>query len=133
MDTTDNDEDWEWLADTPEEFAEAIENATTENERIFFTTLRYKVLHEAAGSYDVLMHDEDNEDGIFILRISDDFLIGRKDKNGKEVAVTLEVDGLFFFLEQDMCSYIGQNISVLEWLRGRDYKGIRYDGNNDLR
>lgn len=59
-------EDWDCIVDNPEEFENAIENASTNNEREFFKKLRYKVLHEPAFSNDVLMNDKDNEDGIYV-------------------------------------------------------------------
>lgn len=129
----DNDEDWEYISDTPYEFAEAIKSAKTLEERSFFENLRNKVLHEPAASNDVLMHYEDNEDGIYILRISDTFLLGKVDIDGHNVVVPSEYDGLFFFLSQDMYDYLGIHISIGQWLNNRNYLGIRYDQNNDLR
>lgn len=128
-----NDEEWEYLSDTPEQFKEAITNAVSENEKIFFSKLRSKVLNEGAASNDVLMHNEDNEDGIYILRISDDFLVGKKDKSGKDVSIIVEISGLFDFLSEDLHRQLNRHISILEWLRERDYKGIHYDANNDFR
>ena len=126
-------EDWDCFEDTPEEFQNAIKNARSDNERIFFETLMYKVVHEPAFSNDVLMHDKDNEDGIYILRVSDDFLIGKKDINGMDVCSPTEYSGLFYFLTTDMYPYLHRHITVGEWLRKRDYAGIRYDANNDER
>lgn len=128
-----NKEDWSDMNDTPEEFEMAIKNAVSANEKIFFTKLRYKVLNEGAASYDVLMHNDDNEDGIYILRISDDFLIGRKNAEGKDVVVIIEIPGLFYFLSEDMFRQLNRHITILDWLRERDYAGIRYDANNDFR
>lgn len=119
---------WEFLCDTPEEFKNAIKHACSENERIFFEKLRYKMLYETAFSNDVLMNDKDNEDRIFIVRSRfDDILIGSK----KEDIPACEYEGIFHALEEDMYIYTGQHITLLEWLRKRDYHGIRYDANND--
>lgn len=126
-------EDWEGFEDTPEEFENAIQNAKSDSERTFFETLMYKVVHEPAFSNDVLMHDRDNEDGIYILRVSDDFMIGKKDSKGMDVCSPAEYSGLFYFLETDMYPYLHRHIAVGEWLRNRDYSGIRYDANNDER
>ena len=126
-------EDWEYIVDTPEEFDDAIQNAESDNESKFFKTLMYKVVHEPAASNDVLMHNEDNEDGIYILRVSDDFMIGKKDENGMDACTPSEYSGLFFFLSTDMYPYLGHHITVGEWLKRRDYGGIRYDANNDER
>lgn len=128
-----SEEDWEDMNDTPEEFKNAIKYALTDNEKEFFKKLRFKVLNEGAASYDVLMNDKDNDDGIYILRISDDFLIGRKDDNGKDMVTILEIPGLFYFLSEYMDQQINRHITILDWLRERDFSGINYDANNDLR
>ena len=125
-------ENWEYLADTPEEFDAAIKNAVSENERIFFEKVRYKVLNETAASNDVLMNEADNEDKLYLLRVgTDDFMIGRNITDPNEKSSPIENAGLFGALEEDLYPYIGRHITLLEWLRGRDYKGIRYDANND--
>lgn len=126
------EEDWESLNDTPEEFDAAIKNAVSENEREFFEKLRYKELHETAFSNDVLMDEVDNEDGLYILRvITDEIMIGKNINDPKETSVPCEYDGLFFALSQDIFRYIGRHVTLWDWLRERDYRGIRYDRNND--
>lgn len=125
-------DDWKWLADTPEEFCEAIKNAKTPKEKEFFEKLMYKILNETAGSNDVLMHDRDNEDGLYILRVgTDDIMIGRKADDPDIPPYPHEYAGLFFALEFDLEPYLHRHVTLLEWLRERDYAGIRYDRNND--
>lgn len=125
-------EDWEDLADTPQEFKEAINNSISENERIFFEKLKYKFLHETAASNDVLMNEVDNDDGMFIIRVgTDDILIGKNLSNPDEKTSPSEFGGIFLALDQDLYKYLHRHITLLEWLRERDYKGIRYDANND--
>ncbi len=129
-----NYDDWESLADTPEEFAEAIRNAISPNERVFFEKLRYKELNETAFSNDVLMHERDNDDGLYILRVySDNIMIGNHITEPEKAAVPQEYEGLFFVLKQDLFSFLGRHVTLHEWLRERDYEGIRYDQNNDYR
>lgn len=126
------EEDWKWFADTPEEFENAINNAVSENEREFFEKFRYKLLNETAASNDVLMHDEDNEDGLFILRVgSGDIMLGSHDKVRDVWSDESEYAGIFLAIEQDLFPFIGRHITLLDWLRARDYRGIRYDRNND--
>lgn len=125
-------EDWEYVADTPEEFEEALKNAISDNERTFFKKFRHKILTETAASNDVLMHEDDNEDGLYILRVgTDDVLIGRNLTKPGEKTTPAEYAGIFLALEQDIFRYTGRHETLLEWLRRRDYKGIRYDRNND--
>lgn len=133
MNTFNDNEIWECFDDTPEEFEQAINNACSPNERTFFEKLLYKVVNEVAASNDVLMHDRDNEQGIYILRISDDFLIGKKDESGHDTAMPVEYEGLFTLLSSDMHRFVNRHITVGQWLRDRDYRGINYNGNNDLR
>lgn len=125
---------WNYLEDTPEEFDTAIKNALSDKEREFFEKLRYKILHETAFSNDVLMHEKDNEDGLYILRVgTDDIMIGcNLEKSGKKSS-PVEISGLFDALEEDINDYVGHHITLIDWLRKRDYRGIRYDANNDYR
>lgn len=124
--------EWEYLSDTPDEFNEALKNATSDKEREFFKNIRFKILHETAFSNDVLMSDIDNNDGLFIIRSGiDDILIGINAADTSEKTMPCEYEGIFHALEQDLHRYIGRHVSLLEWLRERNYKGIRYDANND--
>lgn len=125
---------WDYLEDTPEEFDAAIKNAVSDKEREFFEKLRYKILHETAFSNDVLMHEKDNEDSLYILRVgTDDIMIGRNLEKPGEKTSPVEITGLFAALEDDIYEYMGRHITLLDWLRERDYRGINYDANNDYR
>ncbi len=124
--------DWDYLSDTQNEFEEAIANAISENERQFFEKLRFKFLHETAASNDILMNESDNDDGIYILRVgTDDILIGKDLENPDEKTTPAEYAGIFLALQHDMYMYVHRHITLLEWLRERNYKGVRYDANND--
>lgn len=132
MKKKENPEDWEDIADTPQEYEHAIKNATSDNERRFFEKLRYKVLHETAASNDVLMNEKDNEEGLYVLRVgTDDILLGKNLSDPNEKSTPIEIAGLFQALEEDIFPYVGRHITLWQWLRDRDYKGIRYDANND--
>lgn len=125
-------EDWEDLSDTPEEFDAAIKNALTPNEKEFFEKLRFKELNETAASNDVLMNEADNTEGLYILRVgSDGILIGRNISDPKEATTPEEYAGIFLALQQDISQFVGRHVTLLEWLRQRDFKGIKYNQNND--
>lgn len=80
------------------------------------------------------MHEKDNEDGLYILRVgTDDIMIGRNMEKSGETTSPVEISGLFAALEEDIYEYVGRHVTLLEWLRERDYRGIRYDANNDYR
>lgn len=126
------EEDWEYIADTPDEFDAAIKNAVSDKEREFFEKLRYKVLHETAFSNDILMYDSDNEDGLYLYRVgTDDFMIGKWLSQPQKSVGGHEFAGLFEALAENLYPWLGRDITLLQWLRERDYKGIRYDANND--
>lgn len=125
---------WEHIADTPEEFEEAIRNAVSENEREFFQKLRYKILNETAASNDVLMNENDNDDGLYLLRVgTDDIIIGKNISDPAETISPEEYAGIFLALEQDISRFVGRSVSLKDWLRERDYRGIKYDQNNDYK
>lgn len=128
----DLDPNWEYLSDTPGEYNHAIENAVSDKEKEFFIRLRHKVLHHPAASNDVLMDDTDNEEGLYILRVSDDFMIGKYHQDNPDVQYPREFGGLFLFLKQDLYPYLGYHITIHEWLRKRNYSGINYNADNDL-
>lgn len=129
-----NQECWEHIADTPEEFEEAIRNAVSENEREFFEKLRYKILNETAASNDVLMNENDNDDGLYLLRVgTDDIIIGKNISDPDETVSPEEYAGIFLALEQDISRFVGRSVSLKDWLRERDYVGIKYDQNNDYK
>ncbi len=128
-----NPEDWDSMVDTPEEFEEALINPFSTEEKDFLEQMRYKISKEIAASNEVLLRDDENEDGIYLLRVgNDDFIVGRITTDSSYLKHPNEIAGLFGFLEFDLYPYLHRHISIKEWLRKRNYKGIRYDRNNDL-
>ncbi len=125
-------EEWEYLSDTQEEFELAIQNAVTPNEREFFEKLRYKILNETAFSNDILMKDDENSDAIYIMRVgTDDIMIGHNLTVAGKEHEAVELAGVFYAMSYDLYDFLGYHITLQEWLRNRDYRGIRYDRNND--
>ncbi len=125
-------EEWEYLSDSQEEFELAIQNAVTPNEREFFEKLRYKILNETAFSNDILMKDDENSDAIYIMRVgTDDIMIGHNLTVAGKEHEAVELAGVFYAMSYDLYDFLGYHITLQEWLRNRDYRGIRYDRNND--
>lgn len=58
-------------------------------------------------------------------------LVEKKLSSPEERSTPTEYAGIFTALCQDIYNYTGKHISLLEWLRERDFKGVRYDANND--
>lgn len=129
-------EDWADSADSPEEFEEAIRNSVSANEKEFLEEMRYKIPYEVAASNEILLKEDENEDGIYILRVGNgDFQIGRISKDSEVPNYPFEIGGLlgeYGFMGFDLYPLLKKHMTVQEWLRSRDYQGIRYDRNNDL-
>jgi len=104
----------------------------SEEERIFFETMCYKEQREPAYSNEALILEDENEDNIFIIRCSEhEYEYGR---GAHENPSRLYVDTL-----SDMLTTNLQDVGIksmqgtmLDWLRSRDYQGIRYDRNYAL-
>lgn len=123
---------WDWISDTPEQYEEAIKNAVSENERIFYETMYYKVQHETANSHEILMMYDENDEEIYILRVGmDEIMVGHNKTVPGRNFDEIELAGVCFAMTYDLYELLGYHITLREWLRKRDYKGIRYDRNND--
>lgn len=99
------------------------------NERTFFETIKERQQHVFTYANDVLLSEYDNEDELFIVRhYFDEFEIGKAGLVKTAYAMDIE-DAMAINLYE--AGLLAANITLLEWLRARDYKGIRYDGNFD--
>ena len=102
----------------------------SENERTFFEKMRQKMEGEIAPSNDLIMFEEDNEDHIYIVRcIYDEFVVGhgQKDNYDKEYHVMNLSAALKANLKE--LGFLTRDVTLLEWLRERDYRGVRYNHN----
>lgn len=99
----------------------------SENERIFFETMKFKEEYELAIMNDLLMTEEDNDEDLYFIRIyADEYEIGidTTKNHFQSLAEALAMP----------LSEIGKTTELTfgEWLKQRDYKGINYEGNVDL-
>lgn len=102
-------------------------------EKNFFERMKYKLEFEPSMSNDLLMSEHDNEDGIYIVRCYDrEFIIGcHVGDIFKEEKYTMNFsDALDTNLKE--CGFIDDNLTLLEWLRKRNFNGVQYDHNYDL-
>lgn len=105
----------------------------TNNEANFFRNLRYKQEYEVALSNDLLISEHDNNDYIYFVRVEyDEYIVGCGigEKNQKEIHVMNLSEALSVRLRT--LGYQGEDISLLQWLRQRDYNSVMYDHNYDL-
>ncbi len=110
---------------------ELIAHPHTDNERAFFSALRAKMENELAPCKEVHFSEKDNSDAIFLLRDGyDEFIIGTGDENNP--AESVHVMSLSEALNVNLkdAGFINRNLTLLEWLRERDYKDAMFDHNN---
>jgi len=100
----------------------------SDNERTFFENMIRKEIYDfPASSFDVIMHEKDNEDGLFIDKCYDsEYKVGRK-TDGRTAVISVLPQSLSELLQLDLYEVLNKHISVLDWLRQRDYSGVRYD------
>lgn len=109
-------------------FEEMKGKYVSEEERIFFETMKYKEEYELALMNDLLLVEADNEDDLYFIRIyADEYEIGfgatKKHFQSLKEALDMRLSDI------NMPAEFG---TFGEWLRKRNYKGINYDGNINL-
>lgn len=100
----------------------------SEKEKEFFEQMICKEIYDMPVSgFDVIMHENDNEDGLFIDKCyGSEYKIGRT-FDGKTYRLSEYPLNLSEAIACDLYELLGRHITILEWLRERDYKGVRYD------
>lgn len=111
-------------------FDSMVGHYQSENEREFFEKQRYKQEYVMTSSNDLLLHEDNNEDRIYIVRCwYEEYVVGGLlYKQGEEHFMTLK-ETLDANLKE--IGVLDRNITLLQWLRERDYKGLEYDHNFD--
>jgi len=108
---------------------ERMQNSfVSDNEKHFFENMIRKEIYDfPASKFDTIMHETDNEDGIFIDKCyNSEYKVGRK-KEGMIQTLSDYPQNLSELLVLDLYDLLNKHISVHEWLRQRDYQGVRYD------
>lgn len=104
----------------------------SKNEKIFFEYLFDVEQWDFSMSGDLLLHEDDNEDKLYIMRVDfDEYEVGKDSPNAPE---NQHIQGLAktLALNLEECGFLDENITLLQWLKKRDYKGVRYDRNRDF-
>ncbi len=119
-----------WDADI-ELFESMRSNYQSENEKRFFEHLYDAELWDLCFGGELLLHENDNEDKLYIMRV--DFAEYEVGKDSLDVP-NQHVQSLAAALGLNMkkCGFLDQDITLLQWLKNRDYKGIKYDQNRDF-
>lgn len=106
-------------------FTKVFDKEMSPNERRFFERMKEKVEGEFAPSADIMMIEDSNEEEVFIIRYYfHEFKIGKH--NWDEAVYE---DSFSKFIRADMYILLGRHVTLLEWLREIDFKGVNYNGN----
>lgn len=104
----------------------------TENEKKFWAMMKKKILGEFAPSADLLLSEHDNDEEIYLVRYYfHEFRIGRGRVN-ERTRQAIYTDSFTEAIYADLCPLLDRHITLIEWLRERDFKGVDYDGNYAL-
>lgn len=110
-------------------FESMVGHYQSDNEREFFERLQYKQENVMTSSNDLILHEDNNEDGIYIVRCwYEEYVVGQE-KVVEEQHVMCLAEALRLNLKET--GLLDRDITIFEWLRERDYKGVEYDHNYD--
>lgn len=102
----------------------------SDREREFFEKQRYKEEHIVTISNDLVLHEDNNKDKIYIIRCwASEYIVGGEGyKRGEEHYMNLS-EALNANLKE--IGVLNRDITLFRWLRERDYMGVEYDHNYD--
>ena len=113
-------------------FAAMEGNYISDNEKEFFEKQKYKQENVFTFANDLVMWELDNEDHIYIVRcMYEEYIVG----HGTEGNYDEEFHSMTLYeaLNANLkeLGFIDRDLTLLQWLRERDYKGVQYDHNYD--
>ena len=110
-------------------FESMVGHYQSDNEREFFENLRFKQENVFTVSHDLILHEDNNEDGLYIVRCEyEEYIVGQE-KVIEEQHVMFLAEALQLNLKE--AGLLDRDITLFDWLRERDYKGVEYDHNYD--
>ncbi len=110
-------------------FDSMVGHYQSDNEQEFFEKQRYKEEYVITISNDLVLHEDNNEDGIYIVRCwFCEYVVGQV-RNKEEQHVMNLSEALQLDLKET--GLLDRDITLFQWLRERDYKGVEYDHNYD--
>lgn len=110
-------------------FEKMSKEATSPKEREFFDVQHYKQVNNFTCANDLVMSERNNPDCLYIARVnSDEYIIG-VEGHGKEVHTMNLSEALSINLKT--AGLLNRDITLLDWLRERDYQGVEYEHNFD--
>ena len=111
-------------------FQKMDNNYISENERLFFETLREKMLTELAPCSELLLSEASNVDEVYFLRTQyDEFIVGQGiGENRKKEVHTMNLSEALN-IDMKAKGFLSDTISFFEWLQKKDYRGVQYNQN----
>lgn len=106
----------------------------SDNERIFFETLKTKMENENAPWNEVLIDENENEDKLTLMRLTyDEFILCHTVPKGEPEPEDIHVMNLTDILDVNLkdAFNLSKDETLFEWLRRRDYNCVKYDHSND--
>lgn len=122
-----------WIHNLVEEdrelFLQMENNYSSDNEKEFFEKIKIKQQTELTIAHDLILHENNNDDGIYIVRCEyEEYIVGQRDVIEEQHVMCL-FEALTMNLKE--VGLLDVDITLHEWLRSIDYKGVEYDHNYD--
>ena len=109
-------------------------NYQSENERVFFETIKAKMENENAPWDEVLISERENADHIALIRLTyDEFILGNADTRESWFKSKVHAMSLSEILNVNLkeANIATKDMTLFQWLRAHDYSMVRYDHRND--
>lgn len=101
----------------------------SDNEKEFFEKLRYKEENILTVSHDLILSEKNNDDKLYIVRCEfEEYIVGQEFVIEEQHVMCLS-EALKLNLKK--VGLLNRDITLFQWLRERDYKGVEYDHNYD--
>mgnify|MGYP004564177069 FL=1 len=101
----------------------------SENEKTFFEQLQYKQENVFTTSHELILSESNNADGLYIVRCEfEEYILGQESLIEEQHVMSLS-EALNINLKT--AGLLDRDMTLLEWLRARDYSGVEYNHNYD--
>lgn len=112
-------------------FSTIGKNCQSDNEKKFFDHLYEMQQWDCCLAGELLISEESNDDGLFMMRlIFDEYVIGRDGAGYSDVHVMNLSNALSLNLKDS--GFSSQDVTLQTWLQNTDYSCVRYDRNYDF-
>jgi len=104
-------------------------NCISDKEKEFFDEMICKEIYDhPVSTFDVFVHEDSNMERLYIQKqYICEYVIGRFKDDGSYEGMDYVPTCLAELMVTDLYPLLGRHISVLEWLREKNYECVRYD------